>query len=294
MLCQPNAQSCSNTSSNEDFLVAFADDTTLGTLGKTECDIKSNIVALFERVMSWFNANYLVLNVGKSHFLIFSRIGVAFPQLTHLQVSQGSLCRPENRVVRFLGILLNENLSFRNHVAMIRVKVSRSLGIIRKLRYTFPGSILKLIFFCLVQSYVSYCPIVWMSTFPSTLRSLSVMHNKARRLVMDTNRSSPPQLLSLRSIYIISCASFVFDQLHGNLPKSLRRTPMFISDSAPYSLRSSNNIHIPPTPIVRSDFNPHIDCQQVWNSLPSSVQKCHSFWTFKRILKDHLIKNQID
>ena len=34
-------------SSNEDFLVAFADDTTLGTLGKTECNIKSNLVAIF-------------------------------------------------------------------------------------------------------------------------------------------------------------------------------------------------------------------------------------------------------
>ena len=35
-LCQPDAQSCSNTSSNEDFLVAFADNTTHGTLGKTK------------------------------------------------------------------------------------------------------------------------------------------------------------------------------------------------------------------------------------------------------------------
>ena len=194
-LCRPDAPSCSNTSSNEDFLVAFTDDTTLGTLGQTECDIKFNLVALFERELyhdlmpiTW--SRMLVNHI----FLFFSRIRVAFPQLTHLQVSQGSLCRPENRVVRFLGILLDENLSFRNHVAMIRVKVSRSFGIIRNLRYTFPGSILKLLFFCLVQSYVSYCPIVWMSTFPSTLRSLSVMYNKARHLVVDTNRSSPTQL----------------------------------------------------------------------------------------------------
>ena len=132
-----------------------------------------------------------------------------------------------------------------------------------------------------------------MSTFPSTLQSLSVMYNKARRLVMDTNCSSPTPLLSLRSIYIISCASFVFPQLHGNLPKSLRITPMFVSDSVPYSLRSSNNIYIPP-PNIRSDFNPLIACQQVWNSLPSSVERCQSFETFKRILKDNLVKNQIE
>ena len=84
-------------------------------------------MALFERVMSWFNANYLVLYVGKSHFLIFSGVGIAFPQLTHLQVSQGSLCRPGNGLVRFLGILLDENLSFRNHVAMIRVRDRKSV-----------------------------------------------------------------------------------------------------------------------------------------------------------------------
>ena len=47
-----DAQSCSNTTSNEDFFVAFADDTTLGTLGKTEFDIKSNLVVLFVRVFS--------------------------------------------------------------------------------------------------------------------------------------------------------------------------------------------------------------------------------------------------
>ena len=88
-----------------------------------------------------------------SHIFLFSRIGLAFPQLTRLQVSQGSLCRPENRVVRFLGILLDENLSFRNHVAMIRVKVSRSLGIIRNLRHTLPGSILKL-FFSVLSSHM--------------------------------------------------------------------------------------------------------------------------------------------
>jgi len=74
-LCHSDAQSCSNTTSNEDFLVAFADDITLRTLGKTECDIKSNFVAIFERAISYFNANYKEpLNTGKKHNLIFSRI----------------------------------------------------------------------------------------------------------------------------------------------------------------------------------------------------------------------------
>ena len=124
-------------------------------------------MAIFERVISWFNANYLALNVHKSYFLFFSPIGIAFPQLTHLHVSKGSFCRPENRVVRFLGILLDENLSFRNHLAMIRLKVSRSLSIIRKLRHTFPGSILKLLFSVLSSHtfFISHCMDVYFSVY---------------------------------------------------------------------------------------------------------------------------------
>ena len=102
---------------------------------------------------------YLALNIGKSYFLIFSRIRIAFPQLTHLQVSHGSLCRSENWVARFLGILLDERLSFGHHIAMIRVKVSWSLGIIWKLRHTFPGSILKLLFSALSSHIFRIAPL---------------------------------------------------------------------------------------------------------------------------------------
>ena len=54
-----------------DTLIAFADDSTLGTTGRTESDLRSRMIALFERVVQWFDVNYLASNVGKSCFLIF-------------------------------------------------------------------------------------------------------------------------------------------------------------------------------------------------------------------------------
>ena len=58
-LCRPDVRSCSNTASNDDFLNAFADDTTIRTHAKTKFDMKSNLVAIFKRVILSFNANYL-------------------------------------------------------------------------------------------------------------------------------------------------------------------------------------------------------------------------------------------
>ena len=109
----------------------------------------------------------------------------------------------KDQYVRFLGILVDENISFKRQIDFIKMKICRSLGILRKLRHTFPGSILKILFHCLIQSYVSYCPIVWMSTFPSLLKPLSKVYNKARNLIQETNRSLVVPLLDLESLYIL-------------------------------------------------------------------------------------------
>ena len=129
-VCRPDFRPCSNTASNDDFLDAFADDTTIRTLAKTKFDMKSNLVAIFERVILRLMRIIWPRMLVSHIFLFFSEIGIAFPQLTNFQVPS-----PESRVVQFLHILLDEKLSFRNHIAMTSVKVSWSLGIIRKFHF---------------------------------------------------------------------------------------------------------------------------------------------------------------
>jgi len=113
-----------------------------------------------------FEANCLALNVSKSQFLFFSRIGFQFPSLNIIPSSKAIISRSQNRFVRFLGVLVDGNLSFRNRINLLRLKVSRNLGMIRKLRYIFPGCILKhkLLFYCLEE----YFPISIKTTFSSS------------------------------------------------------------------------------------------------------------------------------
>ena len=107
-----------------------------------------------------------------------------------------------------LAFPLMKNLSFKRHIDFIKMKISRSLVILRKLKYTFPGSILKILFHCLIQSYVSLCPMVWILTFPSLLKPLSKVHNKAKNLIKETNRSGVIRFLFL-SYCIIFCVNFL-------------------------------------------------------------------------------------
>ena len=72
-LCQPvSVTNCDRSSSLPNVLIAFADDSTLGTSGRTESDVRSKMISLFERVIQCLNVNYLALSVEMSCFLIFS------------------------------------------------------------------------------------------------------------------------------------------------------------------------------------------------------------------------------
>ena len=163
------------------------------------------------------------------------------------------------------------------------MRVSRSLGILRKLRYIFPGSILRLLLCSLVQSYVSYCSVIWISTFPSSLKALSKLYDKARTLIQETNRFSLKPLLDLKFLYFLSCSPFVFLQLHRHVPAVLCNNISFVTDQSTYHLRTSNNFLVLHTPSVRSDFSPLTACNRIWNT-----RSCHSFGMFKNYVREFL------
>ena len=91
--------SCDKSLSLPDTLIAFANGSTLGTTGRTESDLRSRMITLFERVIQWFDVNYLAVNVEKSCFLIFSRVSKACPDLNKIHVSRGSLSRPKDHII---------------------------------------------------------------------------------------------------------------------------------------------------------------------------------------------------
>ena len=115
--------------------IMFADDTNLFLSSK-------NIKYLFQTmnkelaiIQEWFNANKLSLNASKTkysffHSLSFSdRIPLRLPEL---KTNDVVIKREEN--MKFLGVLLDENLTWRPHIKCIENKISKNLSILYKAR----------------------------------------------------------------------------------------------------------------------------------------------------------------
>ena len=66
-------------------------------------------------------------------------------------------------------------------------KMSKSLSIIRYLRYSFPTKILKTLYISLVVPYISYCNIIWGSAFNTVLNPIIIFQKKCLRASFSKN-----------------------------------------------------------------------------------------------------------
>jgi len=114
------------------------------------------------KLNDWFCVNRFSLNVTKTKYAIFSpSIKILnLPQNTAITLNGIILIRigddqPEN-TIQFLGIYMDQNLTWKYHINTLKSKISRSLFELNKVKYILHPDILKLVHFSLVQIHLMY------------------------------------------------------------------------------------------------------------------------------------------
>ena len=72
----------------------------------------------------------------------------------------------------FLGVLLDENLNWKEHINYIENKISKSMGILYKSRFLLNEQCTKNLYFAFVHSYLNYGNAAWASTTKTNLSIL--------------------------------------------------------------------------------------------------------------------------
>ena len=117
-----------------------------------------------DKVSIWLKANRLSLNLKKCAFMAFSKSKKKL-NLRNCQVKINN--EPIQRVTntKFLGVYIDECLSWNIHIKELENKISNNIGIMSRLKYTLPSSILRTLYCSLILSYLSYCNIIWANTY---------------------------------------------------------------------------------------------------------------------------------
>ena len=201
--------------------IKYADDTnlfnSLANIGPTNLNIINTEVS---NVYKWLCINRLSFNIKKTKYILFHNKN---KNIDHILPN---ICINNNMVERvsqfnFLGININENLNWNSHLDQMCTRVSKSVGILNKLKQFLPPFILRTLYNSIVLPHLSYGILAWGST---SIRPLK-LQKKAVRVISCSkfNAHTDPifkklSLLKVSDIYNVSILKFYYNYCHGQLP----------------------------------------------------------------------------
>jgi len=254
-------------------ILSFADDTTMLLS-------HSDPVLLYDRanrslsdLFHWFCANKLSLNAKKTQYILIQPHGLTHYQHTlSLKINGEPLSRVN--ASKFLGITIDESLSWKPHLACVNKKISNALFIIKQLKFSLPKDSLRVLYFSLLHSHLSYGILAWGNAKNTVLRKTELIQKRALRTIHNKSYNSHTDplfkqsgILKLSDIYQLEVLMFMHDFINNKLPLSFQN--MFILNADiqnTYQTRQSNMFHMPLSKSRFVDKLPLLKFPSVWNS----------------------------
>ena len=135
----------------------FADDTNLSYEHKKIIKLFVTVNEKLININDWFMTNKLTLNVGETKYLLFhkpSRIDDLPFKLPKLSINNQEIKRTS--YTKFLGVLLDKNFSWKEHLKHTENKIAKSIGLMYKANLFLDKDSLLSLYFSSIPSYISY------------------------------------------------------------------------------------------------------------------------------------------
>ena len=275
--------------------VLFADDTSLFHAHTDLDTLIEEINEELQKITTWFHTNKLSLNIKKSNFIIF--------------LPKGKKCNTENikiningneikrvNFTKFLGIYIDEHLSWAQHIEFLSKKIARNVGILSKLKHFLPMYIMNTLYYSLILSHLQYCTLLWANTYSTCLNKLRILQKKAVRIITESHYLahtdplfSKLKLLKLDDLYKHQLGIYMYKSTKGLLPDSMSSMVIPIHNVHDHNLRNQNGYYIHHVRTNCRKFTIHYTGPKFWNTLPQQLREAVSENQFKRKLKDFLV-----
>lgn len=278
--------------------ILFADDSTLSVAFPP--DIINYIIPEInfelQNINKWLNSNKISLNADKTKYTIFS-----YRNTFHIQrITLGNFVIKFTDVTKFLGVHLDDKLSFSYHINHIIKKLSRSIGVLYKLNKYLPKNILRVLYYTLVQPFITYGIEAWFGTYSNLTNKINTLQKKAIRACNNLNHLehtsiyfNEMKILKLNDLYMLQIYTYMHKTLYNDYDDSLLQSFVRTSDRHNYPVR--NDIYTLPR-FTKHKFKYSIRymCIKAWNNLPNYVNSICTVNTFRKNLKKYFISSYID
>ena len=282
--------------------IIYADDTTLtatlSTFQQENNSVQDVINKELCNICDWMKLNKLSLNCRKTKAMLFHmpQKSVFYPDLV---LENGNIEFVEE--FNFLGILLDKHISWKNHINLITKKISKTAGILNKLKHFLPIDVLLNIYNALIVPYLNYGALLWQKC----ANRLLVLQKKAIRAICNAKYNAHTGILfkslgilRCTDICVLQCFKFCYKLENKLLPAYFTCGNVFVRHSSVHSYitRGLDNFALPR---VSHDFaknSPRYKLAKFFNEMTNEFKSkihSHSMHGFKLYVKKSIINQYI-
>ena len=200
--------------------------------------------------------------------------------------------------------MIDDSISWKNHISYICSRISRNTGIISKLRHYLSINQLKQIYYNLIYPYISYAILAWGSAYKSHLQKVQIKQNHVIRLIFfatsygkETESAKPLlnllDILTVHNIYVLHALKFTHLWHKGLLPNIFQNIFKYANTVHNYNTRYAANQNL-----YKSKVRTNIGKQRIsfvaidlWKDPPSDLKDLNVF-LFSKNLKRYLLSEQ--
>ena len=252
------------------FSVLFADDTTCLSKGKKLDELVLYVNQELQKIALWFKANKMAVNTAKTKYIVFRTQGKyvnndlcrlvfnnnvpGIPEDPNL-ISQIDRIHNEGPETSFklLGVLFDEYLSFNEHISHVCAKISKSLFCINKIKNFIDKNALKMLYYAMIHSHLSYCLNVYSCANTTNLQRLRIKQKEAIRVLCNAgyrDHTKPlfksQKILPLDEMIKFANLKFMHNYTHRKLPLSFHEIwTANLNRNPERQLRNANDLFIP-------------------------------------------------
>ena len=194
----------------------YADDTSTSCEVKSMHDITVKLIPDLVKLCDWLKSNKLSLNVIKTDFMIIGSTQnvLKFGNLIAIRINHQLIKRVAH--VKYLGIIVDNRLTWKEHVDYISKKIIRNFGAIKRSRQCITVDSTIVLYRTLIEPYIRYCCNVWGSCGNALLHRLQTLQNRAVRVITNTSFENADHELLLKRLNFLSVEQIIqFDNCNN-------------------------------------------------------------------------------
>ena len=280
----------------------YADDTMTNCQVDTVDDINFQLQSDIDKVSHWFKQNKLTLNISKSSVLYIGTRRKFMNNLTcneSLTVNNADL--EINNNYSYLGLTIDNSLTWNNHVDMLCKKLSSRIGGLYRLSQLLSESCLIHLYYALIQSVIDYSLTIWGHTSSINIKKIPRFQNRATRICTQNFNYDIPSITLIHNLGWLNVIQRR-EYLTGLLMFKCRScdAPNYLSDLFVETMFVHNrttrttNDHLLNIPFAHTNYyksSLSVYGANLWNKIPLVIRQAQNVKLFKGLFKNWILSS---